>query len=672
MDTDDKMELRNEVILGLDIASGSPLSHSGAKFSAVLLKDDSIQEKYNLISLNEVISIIKKNKVSIVATDNIFEIFPNIKGVYTILAKIPTYTKIVQVTGSPPRMISLKVLARRIGYHFSRKLTAIETAEISARLAAMGIGSFLHVFESETIIKISRGRSIGKGGQSANRYRRRLHTLIKEYFNEVTSKLKDHNFKFEVNTRISDSGLSSATITVFGAYSDVRSIIHPFRTSDIRVNVYPVRKQISFVPLSIESNLLSSNADFYILGLDAGTNIGIAMINLDGEIIYINSAKNLSRSDLLKILLEFGTPVVVTSDVPSPPQIVKKISSIYNARLYLPEHPYSISEKQHLMRSLPPNVSINDSHERDALAAAIKAFNHYKAKITQVEQKIMELPHYIDGNLVKALVLRGLNINEAIKKVLPKIPEAVSSHETKESTIDIDKLLKKMQQLRNEFNELSEKFEQVLSENRYLKFKISELEDYIKYSQTKTYRNIRKDRLITKLNHKIRALEESLHELEGENAQLRGSLEQLKRIENSYIRGDVLPAKIVSSFTKDAILKIEDLIGIRRGDILFFNDASGGGVSTVDYLYNKKIRAVILNGNPTHLSFERLIELRIPFIFSSDISYEIINNIAYIDRNIFEEQLERSLHFIENEHKKRNEKRILDIIEEYRRSRQDS
>ncbi len=673
METDGKMEFKNETILGVDISSRSPLSHVGAKFSAVLLKDDNVVNKYSMVSFNELVSIIRKNNVTIIATDNIFEIFPNIKGIYTILSKLPSNIKIVQVTGAPPKLISLKILARHIGYHINRKLNSMETAEISARLASLGFGAFLHAFESETIIKISRGRSIGKGGQSANRYRRRLHTLIKEYYNELISKLKDKQLKFDVNLRESDSGLSSAIITVYSPYSVVRSIVHSFRTSDIRVSIYPVRKQISFVPLSIESNsILSSKSDFYILGLDAGTNIGIALVNFDGKVIYLNSTKNLSRSDLLRILIKYGTPVIVTSDVSVAPQIVKKIASLYSARIYLPEYPYSVSEKQQLMRDLPPDISITDSHERDALAAAIKAYNHYKSKLEQIDRKVNELGIFVDRNLVKALVLRGLSISDAINKVMPRtdLSEDISVESVK-STIDIDKLLSKMHNMREKYLKLSEEFEQVVAENQYLNFKISELEDYIQYIQTRYYKNIRRDRLISKLNRKITALEQSIHQLEGENAKLKGSLERLKRIEHSYIRGDVIPAKIVSSFSKESLIKIESTIGIRKNDIIFFKDASGGGISTVDYLYDKKIASVILNGTPTHLSLERLIELKIPFIYSNDISFEILNGIAYINRDEYDLQLQKSMEFLEEEHKKRTAQKIINIIEEYKRSRKD-
>ena len=68
-----------------------------------------------------------------------------------------------------------------------------------------------------------------------------------------------------------------------------------------------------------------------IVGIDPGTTVGLAIIDLSGKPIEVFSAKNYSISDAIAWIESHGTPLIVASDVTPTPAMVKKISSMFAA-----------------------------------------------------------------------------------------------------------------------------------------------------------------------------------------------------------------------------------------------------------------------------------------------------------------------------------------------------
>ena len=66
--------------------------------------------------------------------------------------------------------------------------------------------------------------------------------------------------------------------------------------------------------------------------------------------------------------------------------------------------------------ALGKEFGYKNDHERDALAAAASAFKKYRNKFSQVEKKV---PAEIDPDEVKALVVRGYSIENAIAEFVP-------------------------------------------------------------------------------------------------------------------------------------------------------------------------------------------------------------------------------------------------------------
>ena len=89
----------------------------------------------------------------------------------------------------------------------------------------------------------------------------------------------------------------------------------------------------------------------------------------------------------------------------------------FNAVLFSPGADIPAEEKIALGREF----GYKNDHQRDALAAASSAFKKYRNKFLQVERKA---PPEIDTDEVKALVVRGYSIENAIAELVSPPPSS--------------------------------------------------------------------------------------------------------------------------------------------------------------------------------------------------------------------------------------------------------
>jgi len=82
------------------------------------------------------------------------------------------------------------------------------------------------------------------------------------------------------------------------------------------------------------------------VGIDPGTTTGICLLDLDGRLLNLKSAKNFSFSSILSFLGEQGDPLVFAADVTPAPDVVKKLAATFGAQVYQPRQDVSTVDKQ--------------------------------------------------------------------------------------------------------------------------------------------------------------------------------------------------------------------------------------------------------------------------------------------------------------------------------------
>lgn len=647
------------LVVGIDIISEEP------KRFAVVSWFNGKLIKHGEFTFYKLIRFIRARKPDIVAIDNIHELGEYLRK---FIRTLPQGTKIVQITGRPGEQRPLWGLAKEHGIRVGDKFNPYEEAKVCALLAAKGIGYEVLAFEDEVIIKVSRGRSQGKGGWSQDRYRRRVHNLIQNKVREIEESLKKANIPFDIEIKEKDQGLERGEFRVYASREELAGLIKPMRGGDVEVRIRPVeRKTFEFVPLKSERAIRERKS--VIVGLDPGITVGIAALDLNGQVLTTYSERNMAISDVIKFISEIGHPIIISTDVNPAPGLVEKIARSFKALLFVPRESLKVEEKNELLRNL--GVTVEDDHQRDALTAAYKAYLRLKPKLDHVDAKLRELEIGGKGEEIKALVVQGYNLGEAILKVKEKEKpkEEIRAAEEKEASLDLGPYLEKIK-------ELEKTIEFLEKENQELRAMIEEQRKIIENLETKiaTYdEKIREKILRTK---EIEAKEKRIVYLEKELREAKSIIEKLskdlvltKRMHLLELKGSAVPIKVIENLTWKELEELERSTSIKRDDVLYILNPAGAGRSIGEHISEKRVKAIISAKPLPNVIYEVLKENKIPVLYEGEIEVKRVDEFAIVDRKELEKAIEEKLNQWEEEEKQKEVQEFLRLVEEYRLER---
>ena len=155
-----------------------------------------------------------------------------------------------------------------------------------------------------------------------------------------------------------------------------------------------------------------------IVGYDSGITSAISILDMHGNLVSLTSKRDIGRANLIKLISEFGRPVIISTDKNPLPRSVGKLASKLGIKPFCPEMSLSHAEKGELIREL--EVKVKNRHEADALAASIKAWKNYRELSIKVYHtlKRLELTELFDVVLGKLLRKESYSIHEAVNKSL--------------------------------------------------------------------------------------------------------------------------------------------------------------------------------------------------------------------------------------------------------------
>lgn len=134
-----------------------------------------------------------------------------------------------------------------------------------------------------------------------------------------------------------------------------------------------------------------------IVGVDPGTTVAVAFLGLDGKAIGIISGKGLSMNDVARSISERGDMLVLATDKKELPVKMRRLKAMFNCKLYLPPESLSKAEKLGLTR----NHVVANQHERDALAAALKAYNSWLPRLKSIRKNF---PDDFEGRAAEVML----------------------------------------------------------------------------------------------------------------------------------------------------------------------------------------------------------------------------------------------------------------------------
>ncbi len=684
------------IIIGIDILPQSSSVKSPPKFSAVVLQNDNIVDRKTAITKYRLVKLIKELNADILAIDNIYELAPTSEALVSFLARLPPTMKLIQVTGSPHPshgMEPLNRVANRYGIPISGKGNAIEEAEVSARLAAKNVGYIASPFEEETEIYVTRARSLGSGGWSQDRYHRRISALIQNAAKEIRDRLESASLDFDITIKDSAYGLDRAIFTVYTSQDKLYGIIKKTKGPDIQIKINPVkRKRIEFIPSLGGTNFpvqaTVTKMKKLIVGIDPGVTVGIAILDLRGGVILLDSAKGLSRGDVVRKISEYGTATIIATDVTSVPAFIQTLSTKFNSRIHSATKVMTVSDKNAMIRTFnnTNGTKPSNSHERDALVAALNAYSSHKNVFDRIEAAIKKLDvripisrSFIDN--VKALVVQeDIPIKDAIDRLVQEEKEETIIEEAIEVTLTTEQMEAKISESRAKIKLQEEQLDNLRTQNELYSSKISELEtiikdfqEKIKLLQSEERTELKKLREIQFRDEEIGRLRKQEIDFKNEISQLRSKFSDLKRLKLIETRGYAIPLRIIEIFSVEGINKAKEEFGIKKGDVCLLLDPSGGSKSTADILISFEIKAIITDCKKmSHIAEARFLEYEIPLIERNELkTLKNVDEFAIVDKNELDEKLLEWEKRYNQLLKEKTQDMLKKIIKEYRKQKLD-
>jgi predicted RNase H-like nuclease (RuvC/YqgF family) len=602
------------LLFGVDVQSGDV--RGDAPSYAVVAYDGENLDR-DVVSFRKLRRLVEREEPAILATDNVYELATDSDDLVRFLRWLPDGTRLVQVTGAE-RPEPLSRVASRHGVPYGKQ--PMQEAEAAARLAAANVGHEVTAFADTTTVKVSRGRSTGKGGWSQDRYTRRIHGNVRSRAREVESALDETNLDYERDVTEKYGGYANATFTVEAAPGDLP--VSRERAGDTRIEIERERRD------GIEFEPLVKRRDRVLVGIDPGTTTAVAVVSLDGEVLDVYSTRTDDTAAVIEWLVERGRPVVVAADVEPMPETVEKFRRSFDAAGWAPDADLPVDEKLHRTRE----HTYDNDHERDALAAALFAFDDYEDRFERITRKVP--PQFDRGEVIDRVVSGDVSVEAVLRDLTDddESEEKESTHEPRELSPEerrIKRLERQVERLESQVDDL----EGTLAEREE---RIAEYESELSEARREERREARERREVNRLERETERLERERDEERERADELESKLERLKtlwKLDHSDFADvsegrDLVPVKVIEQFTRDAIDAADEAYGLAAGDVVYLRDASGAGRSTAERLAGVEPRIVLRDGNLSDAADEVLFDHDVPVAPAVDVTIQEVDELA--------------------------------------------
>ena len=611
----DRTSALDSLVFGVDIQS-CDIRGDSPSYAVVAFDGEHIDR--DVVSHRKLRRLIDREEPAIIATDNMYELAADKDQLVRFLQSLPADTRLVQVTGAE-RPEPLSRVSRRHGVPYGKQ--PMEEAEAAARLAAANVGQSVSAFGDTTQLKVSRGRSTGKGGWSQDRYTRRIHGSVKRRTRTVEQQLREASLEFEKEVTEKYGGYANAIFTIEAPPSEIP--VSSGRSGDTRIEIEQERYD------GIEFEPLVKRRDPVVVGIDPGTTTAAAVVGLDGTVFECFSSRTADTAAVIEWIIERGRPIVIAADVTPIPETVEKFRRSFEAAGWTPTSDLPVDEKLHRTR----DASYENDHERDALAAALFAVDAHTDQFERVTQKI---PPVLNRGEVISRVVAGEESVEAVIRDLESDPETEETSaeenqpELSEEEKQIRRLQRRVDRLESHVDELNETIDK-------REETISDYEEKLSEAKREERRKARERREVKQLERENDRLERKLSSLQEEHTSLEDKLERLKqlwKLDHSNFadvdQGDDLVAvKVIEQFTTDAIRAADTAYGLASGDVIYLRDASGAGRSSAKRLVATDPRIILRSGGELSCEADTILfEEGIPVAPADEVTIQEVDELA--------------------------------------------
>lgn len=376
-----------------------------------------------------------------------------------------------------------------------------------------------------------------------------------------------------------------------------------------------------------------------IAGIDPGTSVGWAILNLKGEVVAVGSKKEFDRDSLVAKLSSFGKIVVVGSDKSKLPSFVQESSTKLGAVSVWPSQDLRVDEKRNMVREL----NFSNSHEMDALASALVGFRKVLPLLNKIRSFLTKENSLGLLEDVFELVLKeGISIRSALAILTPVEKIVVEDKVEEKEDADVVQLYSSLSRVRKDNFVL-------LSRNKFLEKRLVSLENSLNSLRERASGLVK-----PKSSLELAKIKEgqimSLSQRLKNSLQSQGELsKRIDRLEKALLEQDKIPVVRLARLGFDDFVKNDNLIV--EGSVLFVDDANQISDRAVELLQGRGVQILICGRLPGSRARAHL-----PFACVLAEDCELLNRVALVKKSWLD--------------KVRAERGVLaKVVEEYKKSR---
>ncbi|MFH1399210.1 MAG: DUF460 domain-containing protein [Candidatus Woesearchaeota archaeon] len=353
-----------------------------------------------------------------------------------------------------------------------------------------------------------------------------------------------------------------------------------------------------------------------VAGIDPGTTVGYAFLDLNRDVVKIGSAKELSLEGVVAIASGSGRVVAVGTDKAKCPKFVEGFATKFGARLVVPKVDAGVEEKRLLTRG----YATGNGHEADALASALLAYKSIRPLLRKVDNFLKKERKEILADNVKALLItnKGVSITDAVASFDPKPVKPESKQVVVEVDPVVTKLRAKVQQLKNDIL-LLRKQNAALAEG---KDKLENSEAGLRKQLETMLSSERAKKLLKQKEKSRRRMQREILALEKKNNLLQSVI--------ADISSKVVLKKLLNLRYDEFLIK-KNLLNIKEGDVLLVEEPEKYSVKTFE----------VLKENPV-VSRKASPKIPLACLDVSKLKIEEIGNFGFVDAKEFEKTKNKS------------------------------
>jgi len=386
-----------------------------------------------------------------------------------------------------------------------------------------------------------------------------------------------------------------------------------------------------------------------IIGIDPGTTLGYSVLDINGNIIEVNSSKLFDFNSLVTRLTRFGKVAIVGTDKKKAPSLVGRLKRKLGAKLITPSEDLKVKEKSKLVLG----CSVRNTHERDALSSAIFSYKQLKTLFDRVDSFLDSCNKKKYSNRIKELLLMkdSLNISSALELAEGKVKKQVRKLPKKE--IKIVEKKEDYKALKEKYSKLGKDFSLLRKYTDTLRMQLIKFSNNLKKEKPGFSPDKKTKELLDFKEKTIKNLNSQIESVQKENNLIKKEVNQLQSF-LSDINGNIVMKKL-KTLSWDEFTRKNKLLNIKQDDIILVENPNIVSNKTLDYL-RELVNIIVCKNN-----ISQKLRDESGFIFINSKELKIAENELFglVNKKMFD--------------KIKNNKSLLStIIKEYRNKKEEN